>query len=109
MKLFSSLGLNITFLQDFSRSAGSSLLSDLVIDLPLPHLLSISFPLTAISACIIFAHFFGYQGEVCFVCEWPQGLSQQLLWNRNVPPAMAEGGPTNPHYLSENNWFLSAF
>lgn len=33
MKLFSSLGLNITFLRDFCRSAGSLLLPDLVIDL----------------------------------------------------------------------------
>lgn len=99
MKLFSSLGLNITFLQDFSRSAGSSPLSDLVIDLPLPHLLSISFSLTALSVCIIFAHFFGYQGEVCFVCEWPQGLLKLLLLNQNVPPATAEGGPTRAHTL----------
>lgn len=95
MKLFSSLGLNITFLQDFCRSAGSLLLSDLVIDLPLPHLLSISFSLTAISACIIFAHFFGYQGEVCFVCEWSQGLSKDRLWIQNVPPALAEGRLTS--------------
>ena len=93
MKLFSSLGLNITFLQDFSRSAGSSAVSDLVIDLPLPHLLSISFSLTVLSVCIIFAHFFGYQTEVCFVCEWPQGLLKQLPLNQNVPPAAAEGGP----------------
>lgn len=33
MKLFSCLGLNITFLRDFCRSAGSLLLPDLVIDL----------------------------------------------------------------------------
>lgn len=97
MKLFSSLGLNITFLQDFSRSAGSLLVSALVIDLPLPYLLSISFSLTALSVGIIFAHFFVYQGETCFVCEWLQGLLKQLFLNQNFPPAMAEGGPARPH------------
>lgn len=53
MKLFSSLGLNITFLQEFFRSTGSSQFPDLVTGLTLPRLLSFSFSLSALSGCII--------------------------------------------------------
>ena len=68
VKLFSSLGLNITFLQDFSKSASSLPVSDLVIDLPLPHLLSTSLFLVAIPARIVFVNFSGYQK--CVFCVW---------------------------------------
>lgn len=94
MKLFSSLGLNITFLQDFSRSAGSSLVSWPChwsnSPSPAPCLL---FRTPALSVCIIFAHLFGYRRKLCFVCEWPQGLLKQLPLNPNCSslPRLKEG------------------
>lgn len=114
MKLFSCLRLNITFLQDFSRSTGTSLLSDLVIDLPLPHLLSISFPRyrLALRFFLFLLNFFEsfpwLVAKRCFVSEWPQGLSTRLLWNENTPSALDVGVKSLSHYLGENNWHASA-
>lgn len=54
MKLFYSLGLNITFLRDFCRSAGSLLLPDLVIDLS--HFFS---------PFLCFCHPFAFFGLIC--------------------------------------------
>lgn len=90
MKLFSSLGLNITFLQDFSRSAGSSPLSDLVIDLPLPHLLSISF----FSHCVICLHYF---------CSflWLSGRDVFCLWVASRP---FEAAPSESKCSSCHGW-----
>lgn len=102
MKLFSSLGLNITFLQNLSGSAGSSPLSDLVIDLALPHFLFYLF----FSLSVIHLYYFllislVIRDRVCLVCEWPQGLLKQHLLNQNVPTALAEERANASSHLND--------
>lgn len=91
------------------KSGGTSLLSDLVIDLPPPHLLSISFARyrLALDFYFIFSES-RLVAKRCFcVCEWPQGLLTRLLWNKNASSAMDVGIKSLSHYLGENNWRAS--